>query len=485
MANTLYLKNDAVIQSFLEQQVHELETRRHGRVSAQQLLECEEAKRAAQSFRSHTDSLANLAKDMQDWVPPMSQVVSSPQGSCAFVDRFYSYKVEDFGRRYVSRGGMQACSRRVRRLLLPGVNDLDIKNAMVSIVSQALEKMDIGDLWPSTVMSAWEEYRADAAGMRSWVSNELHCSGKAVLLRIAHGGVVHDDGSPELTSWLKKLSMGSRFARWVAISQLPELHALLSVARPWPENSTMAYWWHTMEDLVLSHIHHFVNQRDTAPEHTSLHFDGIMLKGEQFSEDTVFKHNVEQYVNDQLGLAVTLEYKNDKSLLERIADVGVFKEDAVVLAPEDRDFWLRPKHVIPYHIAIAKQNWPDVYRVCAANMEAGSLSYGDWSSALLTAGAALDVAKLSPRYGLHIPAVGVQSFLLHVMKDKKPSCVSVLPTPDGKWQVVSGTSGVVVTAAQLLLCFDDAIDKRNVVSFSFADDATEASRRLLDLRAGE
>ena len=42
---------------------------------------------------------------------------------------------------------------------------------MISLVSQALPHMDIGDLWPSPVMAAWNEYSANTTSVRDVVGN--------------------------------------------------------------------------------------------------------------------------------------------------------------------------------------------------------------------------------------------------------------------------------------------------------------------------
>ena len=57
--------------------------------------------------------------------------------------------------------------------------------------------------------------------------------------------------------------MDNRFVRWIAVSQMPELHAE-PMNRHWPENSTTAYWWQTMEDRVLGHLQHLATLQNDA-----------------------------------------------------------------------------------------------------------------------------------------------------------------------------------------------------------------------------
>ena len=88
----------------------------------------------------------------------------------------------------------------------------------------------------------------------------------------------------------------------------------------------------------------------------SLHFDGIMLKGDRFCEGTTFKADI------------SLVYKSHKCMLDLIGDAGDNEEGAVVLSEEDRDFELRPNRVIPYHLVVATKQWEVVYR---ANVSIG------------------------------------------------------------------------------------------------------------------
>ena len=127
MADTWRMENDAVVQSYLDHEVAVHEKAGAGRMSTHQRQVSYEAKKAAQSFKSEPDSMLYLAGEMQDWNRPMSDVASSPQGSCAFVDRFCLYELAQMGRRYVSTGGVQSCNTRVRSVLLSGVVDLDIE----------------------------------------------------------------------------------------------------------------------------------------------------------------------------------------------------------------------------------------------------------------------------------------------------------------------------------------------------------------------
>ena len=106
--------------------------------------------------------MAQLVTDTQDIQRDMSEVVASPRGSCVFLERFYQHKHMTYGRQYAKLGSVQMCSSRIRALLFPSdVFDIDMKNAMVTLVTQLLPIIDIGAAWPASVLAAWKDYGND------------------------------------------------------------------------------------------------------------------------------------------------------------------------------------------------------------------------------------------------------------------------------------------------------------------------------------
>ena len=126
---------------------------------------------------------------------------------------------------------------------------------MVTLVAQLIPLLDLGDLWPSHLMSAWYDYPNDSEGMREEIRRKTGIPAKALLLQVAHGD--SPPSTSELNKWLDKLSTSARFMRRLAASQLPDLHETFmsgTTKRDWPENSVFAYFWQTAEDRVLSHV---------------------------------------------------------------------------------------------------------------------------------------------------------------------------------------------------------------------------------------
>ena len=85
-----------------------------------------------------------------------------------------------------------------------------------------------------------------------------------------------DVGDEDTGLWLKVLSTGSRLLRWVASSDLHLFHdKIIEAKKLWPENSTLACWWQTIEDRVLLCVEEVA--WTSTSTHLSLHFEGFMV----------------------------------------------------------------------------------------------------------------------------------------------------------------------------------------------------------------
>lgn len=488
MRNTNRMENDACILRYLRELVTNAEAviSSRGAPSILQRQALDDARRSAKKFQQQTDAIGHLVREVQAVTRAMTDVVSSPNGSCVFVHRFYSYKSPRVGRRYVAGGGMQACSRRSRCVLLPpGVVDLDIKNAMVSIVSQVVPQLDLGGLWPESVMSAWDEYHRRGDALRREIHQKLGLPAKPLLLRIAHGGSPPETTDPELNKWLEQLSRDSRFLRWLAVSQLPELHASMIPTRPWPENSVFAYWWQTMEDRILTSLESFATRNgEEMPTHLSLHFDGLMLWGKKFVEGTPFKEEAERYVQQQCGVRIDLVYKRHQSFVQLVSSEAATVEGAATQF--DVQSWPGRKCGIPFHMAVVTGQWHAIDEACRGTSTSGVNAldaYRAWSG-FLQHSSGSDETQLSPYMGLVFPKQLHRPFLLHVVDDRKPVCMALLPAGSDEYKVVYGDASWVATRHQLLGWFEAATDGSVIVSFHFCERNADDNHALLGLRAG-
>ena len=86
-------------------------------------------------------------------------------------------------------------------------------------------------------------------------------------------GAVPDIEHAESARWLRALSRESRLLRWIACSNFGLFYdQFTETKKPWPENSTFACWWQTIEDRVLLCVEEVA--RASTSSHLSCHFDG-------------------------------------------------------------------------------------------------------------------------------------------------------------------------------------------------------------------
>ena len=340
---------------------------------------------------------------------------------------------------------------------------------MVTFVAQAVPRMGISPVMPTDVLAPWMQLAADPDSFKERLRVCLACPAKAVLLRVAHGGTVPDTGDESLDTWLRALSASSRFLRWLAVSQLPEVHAwTIKRGRDWPENSTFAYWWHTIEDRVLAQVEDLVTSGGERQHvHLSLHFDGIMVHGEEFGPSSDFKSRAEDKILREAGLAVDLVYKHHLSFLAGVWSRGTVQIGAVELSELDGVFWAAPGRALPFHLAVATGTWEVVYQECLKWVPSAAtpVSWRHWDGVLGRGSTDSARGALLPNHGLVVP-VDRHAFLVHCQDTNgQASSAAVLPTPTGDWQVVQGDAASVITPSVLVSCFEKAVDWKSVVSF--------------------
>ena len=86
----------------------------------------------------------------------------------------YTYKIPGVGRRYASPVGAQHLSRRVRVMVLPDdVQDWDIVNAMVSLVTEVVPKLGLDPAVPFGLLPTWSEYAMHPDSTRAWMARSL------------------------------------------------------------------------------------------------------------------------------------------------------------------------------------------------------------------------------------------------------------------------------------------------------------------------
>ena len=121
----------------------------------------------------------------------------------------------------------------------------------------------------------------------------------------------------DTAQWLKGFSTESRLLRWVACSDFLDLHKqFIEEARNWPENSTFAYWWQTLEDRVLRCIEDKILASTTS--HCSLHFDGFMVHRNVTPVCSLdeFRCHLEQTLENASGFRILFALKEHHSFAQ-------------------------------------------------------------------------------------------------------------------------------------------------------------------------
>lgn len=366
--------NDGCILGFLDEEVCSSALPKRGVRSAGVRLASENAMSNAEKYRSHVRSLADLALEVQGYERSMAVVVAGSQDETARLRRVYAHKNGSWGRRYVEKGGMQSCSRRVRmQVLPPDVVDLDLANAMVSLVTEVLGRMELCDAWPAEVLSSWRAYGADTERLRGDIQGLLGVPAKSLLLRIAHGGSVPRVADDGLQRWLEQLSHDAHFLRWLAVSHLPELFEEFSSSnRHWPENTTFVYFWQTMEDRALAWLEWFVTAEGSSLQrHCSLHFDGRMLSGDRFQPGTTFREDAENFIREKLSISIHLVYKTHRSFWEWVQHLGQEEQGDLDTPASHLSLQQDRRRCIPYHLALITGLWTPIMPSWTARMPRG------------------------------------------------------------------------------------------------------------------
>ena len=232
----------------------------------------------AQKYRSHLAWMTAVRYQIAVVeTDNMADLVLSQGGTTIANLVRYPCKVGSLGRRYSSLLGAQRCSNLARaQVLPPATGDFDMVNAMTNLVVQAVRKMDLPSWLPLRELSSWSNFADHTTAIRGRLQGFLGAKTKAVTLGVAHGGAVPDTEHAESARWLNALSVESRLLRWIACSDfglLPD--RFIEAKKPWPKNSTFAYWWQTIEDRVLLCVEEVA--RASTSSHLSCHFGGFMV----------------------------------------------------------------------------------------------------------------------------------------------------------------------------------------------------------------
>ena len=116
--------------------------------------------------------------------------------------------------------------------------------------------------------------------------------------------------------------MESRLSRWIACSSFDLLHdPFIEAKKPWPVNSTFAYWWQTIEDRVLL----CVEEVARTSSHLSFRFGGFMVH-----RDVPLVTYSQQFLDDPATHGIHHPFRLDGALLLHTAPCPYRPTDAPV-----------------------------------------------------------------------------------------------------------------------------------------------------------
>ena len=130
--------------------------------------------RKAKKVRAHMATWSKLKGMVTTSSGTMADAVLSQGRSTVQYQVRYTYKIPGVGRRYASPVGAQHLSRRVRVMVLPDdVQDRDIVNAMVSLVTEVVPKLGLDPAYPFGLLPTWSVYAMHPDSTRAWMARSL------------------------------------------------------------------------------------------------------------------------------------------------------------------------------------------------------------------------------------------------------------------------------------------------------------------------
>lgn len=285
-------------------------------------------------------SLADSVKEYQKirdgpFNPPRTVPSGSPAGKRRRIDAKqtplqqhtvnYVYNAVP-GRRFVRKFGAQNMPRRALQVLVPHTHDLDICNAVFTIVDQLVARLDIRDrALYGAELETLSRIRNDRTTV---IQEELRmplADGKKLLCAMLGGSGIPQDMRD--CAFLHRVRRLACFLRWLACSCMYSTYVELSkTSDKWAEASTFALWWQRCEDWLLTAWTEWI-QRVSAPSHLSLHFDGVRIDKYWLREHNMNVHDFctasVTAIQDTTGFQVDIVEKRHRSLMEQLTDEPV------------------------------------------------------------------------------------------------------------------------------------------------------------------
>ena len=222
------------------------------------------------------------------------------------------------GRKHVDGTGAQKFTRRVQQILLPDTHDLDIENAIFTIMPQLLNRLELEPRMPEDCWEALRSCWTDRAGVCSKLGMSTG-EGKHLLVSMFFGA-----GCPKSLQkhdFVHEFQKAAIFCKWVAAGVMPEEYKTLQQdeKKKNPEASLLSHLYFACEDFLLTHWLDFL-QTTMKPRHVSLHFDGVRIASMPGLNVEDLCRQCEKHIQKSTGFDVHIREKKHRSILQLLRE---------------------------------------------------------------------------------------------------------------------------------------------------------------------
>ena len=359
-------------------------------------------------------------------------------------------------RAYAKGLGVQACPRRLQRLLCPDTHDFDIQNAVFVILHQLIKKLqgsiDVPDFVLETIQRCAEHRNIICEEDMETSIKE----GKHVLHEVLFGAVV--PACYAHVGFLSQLHKTSIYMRWLACSLLQDVFERVQAMadKKNPMASTLFYLYAAIEDHILQSWEEFLETQELS--HVSLHFDGVRLGGIAEADVERLCEESATAIKEKTGFEVKIVRKQHLYFREWCRTPSERSEVVV------EDLLLTQGNCIPLALArLFPDKKPDIlseirkasHQNCEA-VKVGSRSYRSVCESLKI--------HAVPSLGLNVTKPG--QYLLHCEHDGKPHCVSCTCNENNLIEIGDGKYVTRMMLSELQKFASEAIDAQSIVTFA-------------------
>ena len=405
----------------------------------------------------------------------------------------YAYKTVWPSRRYLVGLGAQMMTGRLLNELIPETTDVDVVNAMYTIVIQLVDAIapfnfvdpELQDL---ATFSSWRKCAVDRAAVLAMIYDRLGegVDAKELLVSIGNGAALPEPLMSE--DFFVRLKKESILLRWIACTQMPETYKEIQEKgkSEWPEATTFFIWWTGAEDAILDSMVEKIRIVGDRIKHLSLHFDGFRLDTPTYafmSDAATPNENwleaLQDAVKEDIGFSITLKVKKPKDFFEQVFADGTEDESRVVV-PEE---FTLDGMCIPCSVGVLAGDFISV-RECLNNLST-PYDYKAFARFNKQTTDQSEAVCLKPSLGLNVSQPG--SYIIHSECRGKPHAIAAKVQED-KWvHLQDGNKFCSTTLSDLYSMYSASSDRSTVVTFLYdaacATVLDEQASVLLELRA--